>query len=191
MSSEVWNLLEKLSQVQSRENQEQSSNQGLPQASRGPAGPDPTEISTYPQALKYIVTYLVPNEQAMGEIRRMIQNQDRKEAEWTKSRDQLVKRQNSRHQGQQELENVLRMVGGSTEALKQEEGPSDEEKNKKELQALDTKIYKSMQSHAREQEELLRIVGVPLFCIRTDISCDPDRLSADKRKVLELLRDLT
>uniref|UniRef100_A0A060T6A6 ARAD1C12496p n=1 Tax=Blastobotrys adeninivorans TaxID=409370 RepID=A0A060T6A6_BLAAD len=189
MSSQVWSLLEKLSQVQSRESEESSSSQRLPQANHQGFGPDPTEISTYPQALKYIVTYLVPNEKAMGEIRRMVQNQDRKEAEWTKSRDQLVKRQKSRHQGQQELENVLRMVGGSTEALSQE-GPSDEEKNKKELQALDTKIYKSMQSQAREQEELLRIMGVPLFCMRSDITCDPDKLSTDKRKVLELLRDL-
>lgn len=149
-----------------------------------PDVPDPTTITKYTSALKYIVRYVAPNEFVMKEIGLMIQDQNRREQEWFARRMELIRKQNDRGDTKEELQNVLKLIG-----VENSQGHSVELDQARELQSYDLKVYQDQQRLVREQMQQLKDLKIPLFCI-PNVSVPGESLKNDQRKILLFFKDL-
>lgn len=68
---------------------------------------NPSNITTWPTALKYVVQITAKNEAIQYRIRRLIQSQHDHEKQWWSGREALIKRQESRAERKGELDRVL------------------------------------------------------------------------------------
>lgn len=68
---------------------------------------DPSTITTWPGALRYVMRTVGQNEETQSRIRGMIRSQHRHEKQWFQGRGALLKQQQSRPQKQRELDAVL------------------------------------------------------------------------------------
>jgi hypothetical protein len=146
---------------------------------------DPSTITKYASALKYIVKYIAVNDFVMKEIKLMMQDQDRREQEWISRRQELQRKQDDKGRSKEELENVFRLIGvqGS------HQGAAAEQDIARELQSYDSKIYQDQQRLVQEQTQQLRDLKIPLFCI-PNITVPGETLKTDQRKILQLFKDL-
>ncbi|KAA8917228.1 hypothetical protein TRICI_000621 [Trichomonascus ciferrii] len=178
-NAQVFDLLKQLSQTTGESSE-------APQQQPASSGkPDPTRITDYSSALKYIVKYVTSNDYIMDEIRVLVQTQNRKEEEWAKGRQEVIRKQQVRSEGQAELADVLKLVGASQPSTQS----SKASENDRELASYDRKIYQSALNLQQSQLQTLAELKIPLFCINSQIP-KPQNLDNDRRKVLELLKDL-
>lgn len=76
-----------------------------PRSSNGPA--DPSNITTWPAALRYVMRTVGQNEETQHRIRGMIRSQHHHERQWFNAREALIKQQRGRPEKQKELDAVL------------------------------------------------------------------------------------
>jgi hypothetical protein len=185
-NAQVFDLLKQLSQTTGEPSGSEPPQEKAQQPAK-PEKPDPTRITDYASALKYIVKYVTSNDYVMDEIRVLVQTQTRKEEEWAKGREEVIRKQKVRSEGQAELAGVLKLVGAS-QAPAQSANPSKAE-NDRELASYDMKIYQSALNLQQSQLQTLAELKIPLFCINPQIP-QPQNLNNERKKVLQLLKDL-
>ncbi|KAL2866760.1 uncharacterized protein BJX67DRAFT_354837 [Aspergillus lucknowensis] len=71
----------------------------------------PSEITTWPAALKRVMHTVAQNEEIQRRIRVLIQRQHDHEKQWWQGREALLQKQKSRAEKKRELDRVLRSVG--------------------------------------------------------------------------------
>jgi hypothetical protein len=79
--------------------QEQDLNSSLPS--------DPSSITTWSAALKYVMRTVSQNEALQAKIRRLIQGQHQHERQWWKGRKALLEKQRTRAEKKRQLDKVL------------------------------------------------------------------------------------
>lgn len=75
--------------------------------------PDPSAITAWPAALKYVMRTVAQNEALQHRIRRLIQTQHDHERKWWETREALLNKQKTRAERKKKLDEVLRSVGGT------------------------------------------------------------------------------
>ncbi|RPB20694.1 hypothetical protein L211DRAFT_841406 [Terfezia boudieri ATCC MYA-4762] len=68
---------------------------------------DPSSITTWPTALRYITTTIAPNAPVMAKLSRMKKNQRDNELVWHHSREELVKKHRARVEGNRRVDEIL------------------------------------------------------------------------------------
>lgn len=71
------------------------------------AAVDPSTITTWPAALRYVMRTVGQNEDAQRHIRGLITSQHTHEKKWWKGREVLIEKQNSRGDKQKQLNDCL------------------------------------------------------------------------------------
>lgn len=186
-------LLQKVSEAQTRQLNDIDSDQSSYQRSAGfDDSPNPAVITSYRDALRYLFKYMSINEDLKVAVRRCLEEQNRNEVEWFKTRTDWIEANRPRSQhGQQ--------PGSMTIALLRETTASSQQKQyEKGLQDLDMKIYKASEQMAKAHEQMLRDLRVPLFCVgETAVAAAAPgaggaktQLIQDQKKLLEVLKDL-
>ncbi|KAL1956487.1 hypothetical protein VTO42DRAFT_7285 [Malbranchea cinnamomea] len=173
---------------------------------------DPSLITTWPAALKYIMRSVAQNEGMQAKVRRLIQTQHDHERKWWEGREALLAKQKSRAEKKKKLDEVLRSVGGSVAPSFEVQSP---EEDLAELENYDRKVYKALLDMSRALDGELRGLGIPFFAIRHNLvhsssntstssgkyatntagaseksTISTDELVALQRRMLSLLEDL-
>ncbi|KAK2747890.1 hypothetical protein FQN55_004767 [Onygenales sp. PD_40] len=164
--------------------------------------PDPSTITSWPAALKYVMKTVAQDEGTQSKIRKLIRTQHDHEQQWWDGRKALLAKQKGRAEKKRQLDEVLRSVGGAV--AKDSEAPTPED-DKLEVDTYDTKVYKALTSMSKALDAELRSLGIPFFCIQhklvsptstTDSATassellSSDNLAALQRRILQLLEDL-
>ncbi|KAG5301757.1 DUF2458 superfamily domain-containing protein [Histoplasma ohiense] len=164
--------------------------------------PDPSTITTWPAALKYVMKTVAQNEATQSKIKRLIRTQHDHERQWWEGRQALLSKQAGREAKKRQIDEVLRSVGGFV--AKDSDGPTPQD-DKIELCTYDKKVYKALTTMSKSLNAELRALGIPFFTIRdelVDSSCDqvseshssdllkPGELKALRLQMLQLLEDL-
>lgn len=136
-------------------------------------------IKTYPAALRYITTHLLPSPAFQESVQHLIQTQHDHERQWYAGREKLQQQIRSRGESRARLDAVLAFVGGKTSQseLAGQDGMTEDE----ELRTYDAKIWKAQSDLVHDAEKELCRLGVPFFVLRPD---DPD--SSKKLELLDL-----
>ncbi|PGH33919.1 hypothetical protein GX50_03240 [[Emmonsia] crescens] len=164
--------------------------------------PDPSTITAWPAALKYVMKTVAQNEATQSKIKRLIHTQHGHEKQWWGGREALLSKQAGREEKKKQLDEVLRSVGGVV--AKDSDGPNPQD-DKAELDTYDRKVYKALTTMSKALDAELRNLGIPFFTIQhrlVDWSSDPvsdshssgllkpDELTALQLRMLQLLEDL-
>ncbi|KAJ5558711.1 hypothetical protein N7535_009410 [Penicillium sp. DV-2018c] len=136
-----------------------------PIAGRSAPATDSSTITTWPEALRYVMRTVGQNEETQSRIRGMIRGQHRHEKQWFEGREALLKQQQSRPQKQRELDTVLRSIGAP---VKEDDG-SAEKQAAAELAAYDGKVHRAATQMTDALMAELRGLGVPFFTLRKDL----------------------
>jgi len=128
------------------------------------SGSDPSLITTWPAALKYVMKTVAQNESVQAKIRRIIQSQHHYEKKWWQGREALLEKQATRAEKKKRINEVLRSVGAPVDTTAKEL-PSAEE-NEKELKYYDAKVYKSSVDLAKAVDSELRSLNIPFFALK-------------------------
>jgi G3E family GTPase len=78
-----------------------------PRSSTGTPTTDPTTITTWPAALRYVMRTVGQNEETQLRIRGLIRSQHNHERQWWKGRETLLEKQQARGDRKKELDAVL------------------------------------------------------------------------------------
>ncbi|OJD15119.1 hypothetical protein AJ78_04604 [Emergomyces pasteurianus Ep9510] len=164
--------------------------------------PDPSTITAWPAALRYVMKTVAQNEATQSKIRKLIRTQHDHEKQWWEGRQALLSKQAGREEKKKQLDEVLRSVGGMV--ANDSDGPSPED-DKIELDTYDKKVYKALTTMSKALDAELRGLGIPFFTIQhklVDSSFEPasdspssellkpDDLTALQLRMLQLLEDL-
>ncbi|PGH13643.1 hypothetical protein AJ79_03491 [Helicocarpus griseus UAMH5409] len=164
--------------------------------------PDPSTITAWPAALKYVMKTVAQSETTQYKIRRLIRSQHDHEKQWWEGRRALLVKQEGRSEKRKQLDEVLRSVGGMV--AKNSDGPTPED-DKKELDTYDKKVHKALKSMSKALDAELRGLGIPFFAIQHKLvespstptldtepsaALTPDQLTALQLRMLQLLEDL-
>lgn len=141
-----------------------------------------TEITDYKSAVKHVVYYTVKNKEVMDEVRSVVEEQKKSENELIDLRKELIRKQQSREKGQEEITKLFKMLGAEA---KEKDGISQQ----KELEQFDYKVYKKMVELSKRQHQILADLKIPLFCLQASIP-KPIELQHDRQKLLDLLYNL-
>ncbi|KAK2808584.1 hypothetical protein FQN50_004616 [Emmonsiellopsis sp. PD_5] len=167
-----------------------------------PPLPDPSTITSWPAALKYVMKTVAQNEGAQSKIRKLVRTQHDHEQQWWDGRKALLAKQEGRAEKKRQLDEVLRSVGGVV--AKDSEAPTPED-DKLEVDTYDKKVYKALTSMSKALDAELRGLGIPFFCIQHKLvsptsttgsaTASSELLSSDdlaslQRRILQLLEDL-
>ncbi|KAJ5553183.1 hypothetical protein N7494_002561 [Penicillium frequentans] len=165
---------------------------------------DPSTITTWPAALRYVMRTVGQNEETQLRIRGLIRSQHNHERQWWKGREALLQRQGARGDKQKELDAVLRSIGAPVES---KEGSTTEE-DQAELTNYDTKIYKASVQMVDALTAELRGHQIPFFVLKKSLvrgsasseelngtsDVEPKLSKSDlidlQRRMLQLLEDL-
>ncbi|KAJ5728678.1 uncharacterized protein N7483_003186 [Penicillium malachiteum] len=164
---------------------------------------DPSTITTWPAALRYVMRSVGQNEETQLRVRGLIRSQHSHEQQWWNGRQALLQRQQARGDKKKELDEVLRSIGAPVDSA----NISTAQEDKAELMNYDFKIYKASVKMADALMAELRGLNIPFFVLRKEIQPSsskgesealvegPPKLSdselADlQRRMLELLEDL-
>lgn len=118
---------------------------------------NPRTIVTWPAALRHI-TSLAGDPQFGPAVKKLITNQHNNEQQWFASRLALIEKQKSRVSGKQELNDVLKSLGGITD--RSSEAGSDDAA---ELRAYDKKVHRAATQMEKAMLADLVAMGVPFF----------------------------
>ncbi|KAJ5658328.1 uncharacterized protein N7484_001977 [Penicillium longicatenatum] len=165
---------------------------------------DPSTITTWPAALRYVMRTVGQNEETQLRIRGLIRSQHSHERQWWKGREALLQRQGARGDKQKELDAVLRSIGAPVESKE----TSTTEEDQAELKNYDAKIYKASMQMADALTAELRGHQIPFFVLKKSLVQDstssadldgtpgmdqklskPDLIEL-QRRMLQLLEDL-
>ncbi|KAF8427922.1 hypothetical protein EV426DRAFT_683350 [Tirmania nivea] len=157
---------------------------------------DPSSITTWPTALRYITATIAPNAPAMARLSRMKQNQRDNELAWHLSREELVRKQHARAEGSRRVDEILRQfppAGGSAPQL------PDPEQDAHELRAFDLKVHRAASAMVAAMAAELAQLGMPFFCggrggtprqLDDADGLEEEELRELRRRVMELVGDL-
>ncbi|EGE78617.1 hypothetical protein RJZ56_000778 [Blastomyces dermatitidis] len=164
--------------------------------------PDPSTITTWPAALKYVMKTVAQNEATQSKIKKMIRTQHDHEKQWWEGRQALLSKQAGREAKRKQLDDVLRSVGG---AVSKDSNPSSAEDDKIELDTYDKKVYRALTTMSKALDMELRDLGIPFFTIphklvtsssnhvsdsHSSEPLKPEELKALQLRMLQLLEDL-
>jgi len=127
---------------------------------------DPATIVDWPSGLKCVMRTVTKHESMLQEIRKLIKVQHENEGNWFKGRQGLIEKQKARKEGQKKLDEVLKMVGGSTTIGVSNTTP---EEMASELRTFDMKVYKAQLKMNEEFTARLKRLGVPFFGTNPDL----------------------
>ncbi|KAJ6109518.1 hypothetical protein N7486_001753 [Penicillium sp. IBT 16267x] len=165
---------------------------------------DPSTITTWPAALRYVMRTVGQNEETQLRIRGLIRSQHSHERQWWKGREALLQRQEARGDKQKELDAVLRSIGAPVDSKEK----STTEEDQAELTNYDTKIYKASMQMADALTAELRGHQIPFFVLKKSLvqdssssaeldgtsDMDPKLSKSElidlQRRMLQLLEDL-
>ncbi|WEW59056.1 hypothetical protein PRK78_004524 [Emydomyces testavorans] len=139
--------------------------------------PDPSTITAWPAALKFVMRTVAQNEVLQSKIRRLIRSQHDHEKKWWEAREALLSKQRSRAEKKQKLDEVLRSVGGAITTGPEMTAPEDDAA---EIQAYDRKVYKATSDMSRALDVELRGLGIPFFAIKHDLVCHQSVIEKNK-----------
>ncbi|KMP04530.1 hypothetical protein CIHG_07738 [Coccidioides immitis H538.4] len=125
--------------------------------------PDPSSITAWPAALKFVMKAVAQNEAIQSKIRRLIRSQHDHEKKWWEAREALLAKQKTRAQKKEKLDEVLRSVGGAITTGPEMTTPAEDAA---EVETYDRKVYSAMSSMSRALDAELRELGIPFFAIR-------------------------
>ncbi|KAL2012748.1 hypothetical protein VTN00DRAFT_273 [Thermoascus crustaceus] len=172
---------------------------------------DPSTITAWPAALKYVMKTVSQNEALQAKIRRLIHSQHEHERQWWRGREALLEKQKARGEKKKQLEEVLRSVGAPVDTSKE---ISTAEEDRAEITNYDAKVYKASVDMAKALDSELRALGIPFFALKHSLvssTSPPDKtdtteqqqkrgdttttvtreeLLSLQRRMLELLQDL-
>lgn len=157
---------------------------------------DPTKITKYSDAIKYIVFVLLRNDnfQLVDQIKALITEQQLKEEEWYREYESLKEKQQLRKSGQEELTNLLNKIQGKSaidtkDSSNNQANADDEEKrNQLELERFEMKIYNQFSELSKRTASQLADLKIPLFCI--DPKLMTEQVFEHQTKLLDFLQDL-
>ena len=157
-------------EVQSRQAAFTSQQSSAAPVSKGPQV-DPSTITSWPQALKYVVSDLSQNGAASSRIKTLIHSQQRHEKQWWTGRENLTAKQKGRGEGKKKADDLLRLLGSKPDATSGSfKGQSTEaEAERKELEVYDNKVYKALSEMSRAMDGELRGLGIPFFAIKHEL----------------------
>ncbi|KAJ5120434.1 Protein of unknown function DUF2458 [Penicillium bovifimosum] len=136
-----------------------------PITGRSASATDSSTITTWPEALRYVMRTVGQNEEIQSRIRGMIRSQHHHEKQWFEGRHALLKQQQSRPQKQRELDAVLRSIGAP---VKEDDGSAEKE-YAAELAAYDAKVHGAATQMSDALTAELRGLNVPFFTLRKDM----------------------
>ncbi|KAN0076624.1 Protein of unknown function (DUF2458) domain containing protein [Elaphomyces granulatus] len=135
-------------------------------AAKDSAFKDPSLITAWPAALKYVMKTVAQNESIQAKIRRMIQSQHDHEKKWWQGRVALVEKQATRAEKKKRIDEVLRSVGAPVDATTTKNELPSAEENERELKHYDAKVYKTSVDLAKAVDSELRSLNIPFFAIK-------------------------
>ncbi|KAJ5088249.1 hypothetical protein N7456_011865 [Penicillium angulare] len=166
---------------------------------------DPSTITTWPAALRYVMKTVGQNEETQLRIRGLIRSQHSHERQWWKGREALLQRQQARGEKKKELDAVLQSIGAPVDSKE----ISSTQEDQAELTNYDTKIYRASVKMADALVAELRGFKIPFFVLQREMvhsqeatthtgensETDSSKLSQQElasfqRRMLELLEDL-
>ncbi|KLJ06082.1 hypothetical protein EMPG_10482 [Blastomyces silverae] len=164
--------------------------------------PDPSTITTWPAALKYVMKTVAQNEATQSKIKKLIRTQHDHEKQWWEGRQALLSKQAGREAKRKQLDDVLRSVGG---VVAKDSDPPSAEDDKIELDTYDKKVYRALTTMSKALDVELRALGIPFFTTPHNLVASsfnplsdshssellkPDELKALQLRMLQLLEDL-
>jgi hypothetical protein len=126
---------------------------------------DPSKITTWAPAQKYVINNLYGNHAQTSRIRQLISNQQGCERQWWAEREALISKHGARVEKEKQVAGMLQSMGGIAASTK----PSNPGKEEDELQTCDLKIHKAMTKLATEIDKELRSMGVPFYAIKHEL----------------------
>ncbi|KAL9619817.1 MAG: hypothetical protein Q9160_005557 [Pyrenula sp. 1 TL-2023] len=130
---------------------------------------DPSTITEWRAAQKYVTFTVAQNEATVARIKRLIKKQHDHERQWWEGRKALVTKQSGRVEGKKAVDDLLKAMGGNVGALTATHSSSTTDENAEELRKYDGKIYKALTEMARAIDGELRGMSVPFFAIKHDL----------------------
>ena len=126
---------------------------------------DPSKITTWPAAQKYVIENIYRNQTLASKIKHLIDNQHGQERQWWAEKGALISKHRGRAEKEKQVAAMLQSMGGiaaSTMApnLGEEEA---------ELRGCDLKIHKAMTKLAMDIDRELRSTGVPFYAIKHEL----------------------
>ncbi|KAJ5747226.1 uncharacterized protein N7511_008922 [Penicillium nucicola] len=138
-----------------------------PRPSNGLA--DPSNITTWPAALRHVMRTVGHNEELQHRIRGMIRSQHHHERQWFSAREALIKQQRGRPEKQKELDAVLRSIGAPVDT---KEAATAEQDFAIEIAAYDAKVHRAASQMSNALTSELRGFGIPFFKIHPNLIQD-------------------
>ena len=165
---------------------------------------DPSSITAWPQALKYVMSSLSQSAAASSRLKTLIHSQHQHEKQWWAGRQSLISRLEGRDEGQKKANDLLRMLGSGKAEETSSTTQADPDVKKKELEIYDAKVYRALSEMTRAMNDEFRTLGVPFFAIKHElIDAKADESSKTKpgalgkkellelqKRMLQLLQDL-
>ncbi|KAL9624371.1 MAG: hypothetical protein Q9160_001333 [Pyrenula sp. 1 TL-2023] len=170
---------------------------------------DPSTITEWRIAQKYVTFTLAQNEAVIARIRKMVKRQHEHEHQWWEGRKALISKQSGRVEGTKTVDSLLKSLGGNVGTSTEQVTAPTTEQNAEELRKYDGKIYKALTEMSRAIDGELRGMGVPFFAIKHDLVAlakqDQDSLKKSdgnkqklsreelkelQKKMIDLLEDL-
>ncbi|KAM5439243.1 hypothetical protein MferCBS31731_004664 [Microsporum ferrugineum] len=133
---------------------------------QGKGSVDPSTITTWPAAIKYVMKTVAQNETVQYRIRRLIASQHEHERSWWQGRQTLLAKQKARAGNQRKLDEVLRAVGGKVTEQPHEAKPAEDEL---EIKRYDEKVYKASVEMSKALHSELKALGVPFFATKQEL----------------------
>ena len=142
----------------------------IPGTSKTPSV-DPSCITSWPQALKYVMSVLSQNSMATSKIKSLIHSQHQHEKQWWAGRQNLILKQKGRDEGKKKADDLLRSLGSKrdVEAVPTQEQGVDGDEERKELEVYNAKVYRALSEMSRAIDTELRALGVPFFAIKHEM----------------------
>ena len=162
---------------------------------------DPSRITTWPAAQKYVIDNIYRSESLASKIRQIIKNQNNQERQWWEERESLIRKHRGRVEKEKQVAVMLQSIGGIATAnpMVPKSGEEDVE-----LRRCDLKIHKATTKLAAEIDRELRSLGVPFYAIKHELvileerkeegmqegKLDKSELRELQRRMLQLLEEL-
>ena len=127
---------------------------------------DPSKITEWRPAIKYVAESVYPNESLRLKIKQLIRSQHDHERRWWAERQALISKQGKRVERMSEADALLKAMGGVSATSTSYVGPEADET---ELKVLDKKIYASLKKLAGDIDRSLKSIGIPFYAVKHDL----------------------
>lgn len=161
---------------------------------------DPSRITTWPAAQKYVIDNIYSHQTLASKIKQLIKNQHSQERQWWAEREALVSKHQGRVEKEKQIAVMLQSMGGIAASTKAPNSGEEEA----ELRRCDLKIHKAMTKLATDIDRELRSMGVPFYAIKHELvilgegntdgalpgRLDKGELRELQKRMLQLLEEL-